>query len=301
MKIIASKKLLITGASILLLCLALCVPWQKTISAPAVLRPSVQTELYAQSAGKIDHIYVVENDMIHEGQLIATLSSDVLAHQKTKSLLRIKLLTAQLARRVADAQDLNASDVLLRNLNKENATLKGIEELQMALEVRAPHAGRIIELNTDFHIGRYINSSFTIALLVNMEDMEILSFVTDSQVRRIQEGGDVRFLPDDIFAPTGKGRSRVNAKLSFIAPTGEEFLNEDIFSSNFRGPIAVEPTEDGRSRPVQSITRIKAKPKAPLVPVRALRGRIKITAKPQSPGTAIWRRIRQVLIRETDF
>jgi putative peptide zinc metalloprotease protein len=261
----------------------------------------VQTELYAKSAGKVERIYVTENTLLAKGQLIATLSSDLLVHQKTKSLLRIKLLTAQLARRAADAQDLNASDVLIRNLNKERANFKGIEDLQTTLEIRAPHAGRLIEINPALHNGRHINSDFKIAVIVDMEDLEILSFVSDTQIRRIHEGAKVKFIPDDLFANVGTHKSRIEATLSFIAPTGEEYLNEDIFSSNFRGPIAVEPVKDGHSRPVTSITRIKATPSSAPMPERALRGVVTIKADQQSPAKAIWRRIRQVLIRETDF
>ncbi len=298
MDILKTRRFITTCAAILALCGILFLPWQQTVNAPALLRPAVQTELYTQNAGKVEQVFVANGDVLKRGQLIAVLTSEDLAHNKAKSQMRIHLLRAQLARRAADLQDRRAGDVLARALKKEQATLSGIEALQANLQIRAPHDGRLVELNPNLHTGRYINPDFKIAHLIDTSEMEILSFVSDTQLARIKPGAPLTFIADDLLASPNKA---LKAHVNFIAPTGEEFLNEPVFSSDYSGPIAVKPPQEGRSKPVTSITRIKARPQTAHHTSRALRGVVQITASSQSPAKAIWRRIKQVLIRETDF
>ncbi len=295
MDIIKSKKSWLTFSLCSAFILALALPWQTSVRAPALLRPSVQTALFPSGAGKVENIFVKDGDHVEQGQILVKLSSDNLAHERTKSLMRIKLIKAQLSRRASDRQDLSDSAVLIQALNKELANLAGYKAEQSALEIRAPHAGTIMELNPDLHIGRHISTVFTVARLVDTEHSEILSFISENQVERIAANAQVKFIADNLFEPP------LSARVNFIAPTSEDLLTEPIFSSEFRGPIAVKPTEGGGMKPVSAIIRMKAQPGEQVELSRAVRGIVKIKAKPQSPAKAIWRRIAQVLLRETDF
>ena len=300
MDILKSRKswLTFTAAGMGLLILAL--PWQTNISAPALLRPAVQTQIFPNTTGQVVQIYVHNGDVVEAGQLLVKLSSDNLVHERKKNLMRIKLIKAQLARRASDRQDLSAGAVLQQALRKEQANLAGYRAVQNTLEIRAPHSGTILEINPDLHPARYINNTFPIARVVDTSRTEILLFASENHMERIEAEAPVKFIADGLF------ERPVKAKLNFIAPTSEEILTESIFASDYRGPIAVKPTKDGQMKPVSAIIRMKA---APLKnkhiqssqTAQAIRGVAHIKAKPESPAKAIYRRIAQVLLRETDF
>jgi len=295
MDIINSKRSLLTSLGVIALGLILFVPWQTHVSAPALLQPAVQTQIFAQGSGQVEKIYVQSGEAVRKGQRLIKLSSGALTHEAEKSALRISLLEAQLARRSADAQDRMAGEVLQRALRKERANLAGTKALQAALDIRAPHSGIVVELSPELHIGRAINPQQPLARILQPEQLEILSFASETQIARIEDDARVKFIADNAFAQV------VTGHVNFIAPTNEDVLTEPIFSSEFRGPIATKPAGDGSARPAAAIIRLKAVPdKAPII-LRAERGIVRIKAAPQSPARAIYRRIAQVLLRETDF
>lgn len=295
MDILKSKKSWLTFSLSSACIVTLLVPWQTSVRAPALLRPSVQTALFPSNAGMVESIFVKDGDHVEQGQLLVKLGSDNLAHERTKSLMRIKLIKAQLSRRAADRQDLNASAVLSQALRKELANLAGYRAEQMALEIRAPHAGIVMEINPELHVGRHIGTVFAVARLVDTGQAEILLFASENHIDRISPHAKVKFIPDGLL------EKPVQAQINFIAPTSEEYLTEPIFSSDYRGPIAVKPTQDGGMKPASAIIRLKAKPETAAKHSQAIRGVAHIEASRQSPTKAIYRRIAHVLLRETDF
>ena len=295
MEIIKSKRTIFTSLGVIALGLILFIPWQTHISAPALLQPAVQTQIFAQGAGRVEKVYVQNGDTVRKGQRLIGLSSDALTHEAEKSEMRISLLEAQLARRSADQQDRMAGEVLQRALRKERADLAGTRALQTALDIRAPHSGIVVELSPELHTGRAINAQFPLARIVQPERLELLSFASETQIARIKDGAPVKFIADNAFARA------VTGHVNFIAPTNEEVLTEPVFSSEFRGPIATKPAQDGSSKPASAIIRLKAVTDKTPALLRAERGIVRIKASPQSPARAIYRRVAQVLLRETDF
>ncbi|MEE9348395.1 MAG: biotin/lipoyl-binding protein, partial [Robiginitomaculum sp.] len=105
-----------------------CLPWQSTITAPAILRPAQQSEIYPLEAARIERIYVHNGQNVRAGEPLAVLHSDALDNEHRLAELQLALIEAQLARRAADTQDRSASSVLLGARKRELATLAGLEK-----------------------------------------------------------------------------------------------------------------------------------------------------------------------------
>ncbi|HHL43940.1 MAG TPA: HlyD family efflux transporter periplasmic adaptor subunit [Hellea balneolensis] len=295
MDILKSFKARINLVGLTAICIAMVLPLRTTIHAPALIRPSVSTDIYPKAAGLVTQIHVTPGAQVKSGQVLVTLSNDRLSYEITNTQLRAELLAAQLARRSSDKTDLADSTVLRQRLTRERAHLKGLRAEQDNLVIRAPHDGVFAQANPDLHIGRFISPSFPIASLIDSRTYEILELVPEKNVARIKEQSSARFIGSNWDG------ARLKARVHTIAPTAEERLNEPVFSSNYRGPIAVKPDQNGEDTPVEAVLRVLLTPEQTGAFNRAERGVVIFPATPESLAKAIWRHISHVFIREIDF
>ena len=157
MQILSSRRGRITLIIFAALLGAFFYPWQNHISAPALMRPSLQTEIYPVSAAEIDAIYVENGMSVTQGQRLASLSSDALELEAALARNRIELLTAQLARLAADIDERRQSVTLHDELRAQELALQSVTDSMAELDITAPHDGMISDMPTALHIGRSVS------------------------------------------------------------------------------------------------------------------------------------------------
>ena len=283
--------LLLSGAA---LALAL-IPWQSTVRAPAIMRPALQTEVFPQEAARLVSVRAENGQAVTKGAVIAVLWSDDIENETAMTREELALTRAQLARRGSDAQDLSLSAVLLQAEQRDIAKLEGLKKAKAALVIRAPHDGIVSDISRDLHIGRFIKVTDRIARISAPGATEIIAFPKEADARRLDKSETLKFIPDNLLVQSEK------ARITDRALTGETYLKEDLLSGEFYGPIAVTPDSEGNAVPTSAIFRVTAKAERASEDLRAVRGVAVMRAERQSPAASIFRRIGQVLIRETDF
>mgnify|MGYP000583787347 CR=1 FL=1 len=301
MEILKTRKSRLSGAVFAVALAAFFVPWQSKINAPAIMQPAVQSELFSMSSGSVERIYVRAGERVKKGQILIRLSSPDLIHHSQQSELRLAMIQAQIARRAASDVDRSGSTVLMQALRKERAHKAGLDALSSRLILRAPVDGIVTALSPDLHMGRTLPKGYPLGRIVQPGQVRLTGFAPEIGIARIAPGAHAVFIADDIRMP------KFTAQITAIAPTAEAVLAEPVLASSYAGKIAVRPAQ-GNSKsliPASAIARLDAKLTRPLdapeIPPRAIRGALRIKAKPQSPASAIWRRVSAVLLREADF
>ena len=284
--------------TVLLTCAALAaalLPWQNTVRAPAIMRPALQTEIFPQEPARLVSMRVTDGQAVRMGDVIAVLWSEEIENEVALTTQELTLTRARLARRGSDAQDLSSSAVLLQAEQRDLSKLEGLKKAKAALVIRAPHDGIVSDLRKDLHIGRYIKITDRLARVSAPGKTEIIAFPKEADANRLTDSENLKFIPDNLL------KKKARAHITDLALTGETVLKEGLLSGEYRGPIAVTPDADGNAVPTTSIFRLTAQTDTTQDDLRAVRGVAIMRGSRQSPALSFFRRVGQVLIRETDF
>ncbi len=270
-------------------------PWQTHISAPALIRPVLQTEIFPISSARIDYVHVNTGDVVQAGDRLVTLSSSALTFDRAQTERRMALLAAQMNRRASSLQDRRLSAMLDDDIKTEQLTLRSIDDELAQLTIRAPHDGVISAVPTQLHQGRYVARTDRLMRVISQEKLELLALPPEDSAGRLALGAQFTFISDDANAP------KIQGYLTRLAPTSEAIITQTILTSAGGGPLAVNEDKDGGLIANSPVFKVRGAPKDGLEITRSQRGIAHIKAKAQSPATALWRSIVRVLIRETDF
>ena len=271
------------------------LPWQTRISAPALIEPAMQTEIFPLSAAHIDRIHVQTGDIVSKGDLLMTLSSEALIFERGQSRQRLKLLSAQLDRQASNLTERRLSVTLAQQYAAEDMTLRALEADIERLNIYATHEGLVSDLPPELHVGRYVRKSEPLMRIVSLQSQKLLALPGDIEAARLSNEAAFTFISDDPAAEKIKGR------LTAIAPTSEAIITDKVLTSVSGGRVAVNIDENGDLLAYVPVFKVWGQTQGQSYLSRAQRGTVKIKAKPQSPAQALWRSIIRVLIRETDF
>ena len=274
---------------------AFFAPWQSKVSAPALIRPVLQTEIFPVVPAKIKAIHIEEGQSVKTGNLLMNLTSDELIFNRQLSEQRIAMLKAQLDRQASNIDERRLSALLDDDLKTEMLTLQSIDEEIAQLTLTAPHDGVITALPQYLHVGRHVENTEQLMQIVDSSEFEVFALPKEDSSMRLSEGSEFTFINDDVRAP------KITGQLSHLAPTTEAYITEPILTSVTGGPLAVHENDNGQLVPNSPVFKVKGTPESASVPQRSQRGVVKIKAKRQSPATALWKSTMRVLIRETDF
>jgi len=146
MTIISTKRGRVTLALTATALAIFLVPWQSKVSAPALLRPALQTEVFPMSAARVEQIHVKAGDHVAEGDPLISLSSEALKFQRAQSVQRMTLLNARINRKASSLEERRLGATLNDEYTSETMTLKSIDDELAQLIIYAPHSGVISAL-----------------------------------------------------------------------------------------------------------------------------------------------------------
>ena len=270
-------------------------PWQTRITAPALIRPALHTEIYALSPAQIDHIHIRNGDSVSQGDTLISLSSDELTFQRNQSFERLTLLTAQMNRQAAGLEQRRWTRELQERRSAEALRLQSIDVDIAGLTLTAPHDGVISGLPDSFHKGRYIRS-FDRALTMSSARAEhLIALPKEGDIHRIVNNTRFTFISSDASA------SKMTGRVTAMAPTSVAVITDRLLTSVAGGPVAVNIDDAGRLIPHAPVFKLEGHVKDGTHLSREQRGTVTLEATPQSPASKLWRSILRVLIREVDF
>ena len=270
-----------------LLAISLFIPWQGSVSIPAVLHAENYIRFYPSVAAQIDEILVKNGQVVGKDDVLFRLSSDELDYN-------IKIVTRQLEDLRAIRKSSQATPDLARArvmIDSEIALaekqIAGYMKIKEQLVITAPFQGKISNLDPTLRTGRWVNTSDLLALLIDDRDMMISGYVSEQDVARIAKDGTGVFYAE--YSPLKK----FTVTLKEIDQTSAREIFWPELGTQNKGPLATEKDAQGVIRPLPKFTlypvRLGLIPGQdnPLNPDFIARGTVRLSAENQSIASGL--------------
>lgn len=280
--------------------LVLFVPWQNKVLLPAVLSVPGTTALYPAQPAKLVSLSFSNSEKIEAGKILAVLTSPDLEEDQKRSLRKIELLQARLARSQDNSEDHSLRLVLENELEGELIHLQGIEKQIAKLTIQAPISGTIVDDDPSLGTGMWLNPSVRLGAIKPEKGSAIVAYSDEGSLMRLREASKGVFIPQNRQLP------KIAVSLDKKAVVSVSALHDEILADIYGGPIAVSPTQDtatGRTilKPHQSQFKMQMKVSEPIPNEfhdQIIQGFVRLEAEPKSYASRIGNRIASVLIRE---
>ncbi|MGQ0673278.1 MAG: hypothetical protein ACT4N2_10440, partial [Hyphomicrobium sp.] len=228
------------------------------------------------------------------GALLARLDVPEIASEEAIARARLKAIMLRLGRTSADTRDRDDALVLGQERAALQSRLAGLAAERRQLELRAPQAGRVVEVMSDLHPGRWLAAKQQIALVDGSRLAILNGYIAAADLSRVAPGAAGRFVPDDALEPA------FDVALRTIAATGIAEVDIPELASAHGGAVAAEPDARQKLVPTEAQYRVTLDIEGPhAVPVKAIRGTAHLSGVPESFLARAWRRVLTVLVRES--
>ncbi|MCL2277265.1 MAG: efflux RND transporter periplasmic adaptor subunit [Treponema sp.] len=189
---------------------------ERTVTSSGTINPLATVRVLSQMTGKVERIYVNDNDEVRAGQILAELNTDVIRLRRTQQQAVVRrtranyelylmthntqesLLEKNLISEYEYRTSLNTLENLAAELEVAESNLLVIEtEINQYSYIISPING--IVLNRHINIGDIVtdsssnNSTTLFTLAENLREMQITASVGELDVVSIHRGQSVRF------------------------------------------------------------------------------------------------------------
>ncbi len=283
------------SATVAVAAAVLCIiPWTTSVDVPAVIETRTYERLHPVAAARIESVSARPGQQVSEGQVLLTLHAPDLEKELKITRTRLQLVEQRQIRAVADNKDRAQVIVLERERQLLLDQVAGLQARLNQLVLRAPFAGRLVDLAPNLHIGRWVARDEVLMTVVDDTGYVARGYLAESDLWRINSGAEGTFVPDDVQ------RSSVPIIARDIAIANSPVLDISYLASHYGGPIAVHVNVEEGVVPLESqylVTLDLPEHDIPGLPVQ--RGLVKLEGKPESILARVWRRTLQVLVRES--
>ncbi|MEL7049839.1 MAG: HlyD family efflux transporter periplasmic adaptor subunit, partial [Pseudomonadota bacterium] len=278
-------------ASIVFIC---SWPWQGTVYVPAVAVADQEYAAYAPRPAQLLDASLLNGSVVRQGQVLAVFRSPDLELQLKTTAISIELRETQLRRIVGDRVDRARRVVLQEELKSARQRYADLQAEKAQLIVSAPFDGVLRDRMPRLLPGDWVDDHTTLVRVVSQDRSEAHGYLHEDDLRMVQAGAEAVFTPEDPLLPSRDGQ------IVSIGRTGEQSLDLLYLCSVYGGAVASD-RDDGDAitpRAGRYFVRVELDG-APME--RVVRGTLLLDGKPESFASAAFRRVMQVLIRETGF
>ncbi|MBL8471744.1 MAG: HlyD family efflux transporter periplasmic adaptor subunit [Rhodocyclaceae bacterium] len=284
----------------------LLVPWPTDLGAPAVLAPVREQTLYSPFPAQVVSVAPRSGNGVRAGEILAELESPELERRMAGARQTEAALRWQLEQQALSASLQQQGEALRHHWAEAGAQLKGLTEERDKLSVRAPFDGAILARNDELAPGTWLAAKEMLFAVADRSKAVADAYVNESDLERIQPGGQASFVPD--AAEFG----RYDCRIAEIDRVNVAQLEDVELASSFGGALATRPNphpdrnalqaERPALEPAASIYRVRLAGCAPeLAPALRLRGTAQLAASGQSLLVSGLRHVLRVLAREAGF
>lgn len=280
MKISLRARVIMLAAALAVL--SVFMPIDRSVEIPAVMHAKNYARFYPALPARIEEVLVAKGEKVEAGQKLFRLSSVELDYN-------IHIVS----RRLRDLKDIRGSSQAVPELARKRVMidseiertqkeLEGFQKIREQLEVRAPFAGEMKDVNESLRPGQWVGKGMMLGLLADESGRTISGYVREQDIGRLNPGEGGIFYPE--FTPFQKYPAimkEVDSSASY-----EVFWPE--LSSLFGGAIPAEVDRERRIKPLPRHTiyavRFELEPgaEAPPVPGFVARGEIRVAGARES-------------------
>ncbi len=276
----------------------LIIPWSTTVTVPAVLEPKETARVHVPVPARIVSLSVEGGEQVMADQKLLKLASIELDQQLELIKLRQRVIELRLARLASTPSDREQAIVLQQERKSLLREADGMARRMNELEVTAPITGTLTSLVEHVAIGRWVKPSEPLALVEGRGGARIRGLVDAGDISRVRTGMQAVFIPNDVLTAS---RSAV---VSEIARANVKEIDQLELAATFGGPIASNLNDKGRPVPASSqyplIAHLEADDED-VAPSGPQSGVLLVRGDPESLIQRFWKKVLQVLIRESGF
>lgn len=291
----APRKALVTGIVVGAVVLALALPWRSSVEIPALLEASRTSALHAPVAARLKAVHVRDGQSVAAGDLLLELDSPDLDSRQIIVRREIEILQLQLRRQSARSATVADAGILEQRLAEAVAEYRGLAAQRERLQLRAPRAGVVRDLQRDLTPDRWLHPAEPLARIVE-PGLRLRGYLAEENLWRVEAGNEGRFIADDPVRPA------VQVRLDEVNATGVGYLELEALSSDQGGPIAVRRDAQHRAEPVQGQYGVHLSlSDESIVISQPVRGVVTLDATSQSVLGSVWRQLAALGVRESGF
>ena len=269
----------------------LLLPLPSHVSAGAVARPAKMLTLRVTGAGQVNFL-AQAGRWIAPGEVIASLSSPKLdtGAQVAEADLDRAQAEAQVA--TADAQRRKDFSLSAAELSSAQAALQAAERQRDQMTIRAPFAGRLVDLEPEVGPGDWLEKEARLGVFADDRSWSATAYLTEDQVRKLKVGASGVFIRSDgVSAP---------ARIIRIAPDGVRNLPNGLWAERAGVAAHLQQGNWVSDRPLFLVNVELERPLAS-ADAREWPGRLRLDGKVEAPLARYARQLTAVLVREAGF
>ena len=270
------------------------IPLDRMVTIPAVLEAKERATIFSPVPAKIVKVNVREGDKVEKGETLVMLESPNFDQQIQRLEQQIATLQVRLQREAAYQEDRDNHQVLGESLQGAQKELEGLLKVRDQLVLRAPFSGRITDMTSSLHEGRWVKSELPLMHLIKPQDRVVQAYATEEQQLRLASQSEGWFYADD---PVRKPR---RGHVQDLRQVDESQFSLAYLASLYSGPVPVRRDEHGYIKPEASIYRVTLDVDAQEDEWnQAVRGMVQVQGESRSAVGQLWEHVAAVFIRES--
>ena len=269
------------------------IPWHTGVRGAGEVHAALQQVVYSPLAGRLLTLPVA--GQVAEGQTLFVLESPDLriAAQRADQLAQARDRELVGLMGLPDGETRRASVQLQQEQFTAEARLYGKEQLR--LQLAAPFAGVLRDLDTQLAPGVWVQPRQQLAIVVDPAHWVVDAYIAEADIARVHAGDKARVRIGSVAPYFRRGRvTEVDAARALVLPHA-------ILDAQSGGPIATLPAAGNTRAPRDAIYRVKiALDEAPMA-AQVVVGQVVIDGSARAWLPSILEGIAAVLIRESGF
>ncbi|MBF0326418.1 MAG: HlyD family efflux transporter periplasmic adaptor subunit [Alphaproteobacteria bacterium] len=277
------------GALGVLFLLAL-IPWQGSVTAPAVMKGARSAALHLPFPARMEAIHVSHGQEVKPGDVLMSFTAPDIDLRKAVILARIDGKTAELEAATLDPLLRDRAGIVQEDLRKAKAELAALVAEANRLSILAPMEGRVLDILPGIKPGDWFSPRQKLGLILGNSAPIAVAYLAEDELARIQKGADVTFSPHALESASRRGR------VQRIDPSPAKTLPDGALASVHGGDIPARVSGQNII-PDGAVTRVTITLEGP-PPAHEEIGTISIQAESSSFIGRLAKSVMVVLIRE---
>lgn len=273
--------------------LFLFLPWQGSVTAPALLRAAPTFPVHAPVKGRVVAVLAADGAKVVQGDLLYRLEAPRLGHRRRVAEARLALARARLARMPADIRDRSERGVIENELASARSEIASLDAVQASLEIRAPATGRIANALPDVHPGLWVSPATRLAVIAGTSAPSLFAAIPEADIHRLAAGAQGRFVAGEPELPA------LAVTLTALSPAPLTVLPAAILAAPHGGRVPVAPDGSGKVSGSWYGATLATPVSQPVA--HEMRGTVTLEGERESLAAAFVRRIASILLRESGF
>ena len=288
-----ARWLLLLGIVALALGLA-AVPWARDVSGEGWLHAEQQQLIYSPFPARVATLH--QEGEVQSGAVLITLDSPDTRSKAIQSRILAESLALQLDQTVGRSDGAERRGVLAEQLAQQLAELGAQQAELQRLELQAPFAGRLIDLDHDIKPGVWITANQAIGMLIDPRSWIVDALIEQKSLELIKVGAPVRFYRRAYFA------APLTGEVVAIDSARAQVLPHAMLATDHGGRVVAQKQNNGSLVPRDALYRVRVKLNTDPSRHRSVElGSVNIAGERRSLLSDFWTGVLAVLIRESGF